>query len=323
MPKTPKIRKISLITRCLVTGGIGMLASAPALAGAPLSSLEGYGGGGLNPHAEIANPIVKPGEGLNGSSVVGIPQAGVWYLNLPDSNLTWTAVSAQMSFFNRVEVGLSQSNVDASEATGEGSVKFTTLTAKVQLIAPGQFGALTPAFSVGYVNKNTDSATKIPSFVPGIGGTRLYPDDSGGDYYAVLSETFYKNVGLPLPVHVVVGMRRTKAYVVGVDGFGEEWDNPYFGSISIGLPAPKFMTGHLGLGFEYADSSNVGHDRLGRPMKNGRMYDISLIWAPTPKLSVIAGYLNTGSDNIYDGISAGQNPSQLGDGWVVSGQYQF
>jgi hypothetical protein len=323
MPKTPKIKKISLITRCLVTAGVGMLASAPALAGAPFSNIEGVGGGGLNPNAEVANPIPESGVGLNGSSVVGIPQAGVWYVNLPDSNLTWTAVSAQMSFFNRVEVGLSQSNVDASEATGEGSVKFTTITAKVQLIAPGQFGALTPAFSVGYINKNTDNATKIPSFVPGIGGTRLYPDDSGGDYYAVLSETFYKNVGLPLPIHVVAGMRRTKAYLVGVDGFGEKWDNPYFASIGVGLPAPKFMTGHLALGAEYADSTNVGRDRLGRPMKTARMYDVTLAWLPTPKLTFVAAYLNNGSDNIYDGIEAGQNPSQLGDGFVLTAQYQF
>lgn len=323
MPTMPKIRKMSLITRCLVTGGIGMLASAPALAGPPFSNIEGVSGGGLNVTAEIANPIAKPGEGLNGSSVVGIPQAGVWYVNLPDSNLTWTALSAQMSFFNRFEVGLSHSNVDASKATGAGSVNFTTITAKLQVIKPGQFGALTPAFAVGYINKNTDNATMIPSFVPGIGGTRLYPDDSGGDYYAVLTETFYKNVGLPLPISLNVGMRRTKAYLMGVEGFGQKWDNPYFASIGIGLPAPQFMTGHMALGAEYADSSNVGYDRLGRPMKTSRMYDITLAWLPTPKLTFVAAYLNTGSKNIYDGLKAGQNPSQLGAGFVLTAQYQF
>jgi len=48
-----------------------------------------------------------------------------------------------------------------------------------------------------------------------------------------------------------------------------------------------------------------------------------LAWLPTPKLTFVAAYLNNGSDNIYDGIEAGQNPSQLGDGFVLTAQYQF
>lgn len=311
------------MTRCLVAGGLSILASVPALAGVPLSNIEGASGGGLNPSAEIANPIANPGEGLDGSSVVGKPQFGVWYVNFPDSDLSWTAASAQMSFYNRLEVGFSHSNVDASEATGEGSVKFNTLTAKLQLIAPGQFGALTPAFSVGIMHKDTDNSTKIPEVVPGIGGTRLYPDDSGNDYYVALTETFYKNVGLPLPILVNVGMRRTKGYLMGVEGFGDEWDNPYFASLAIGLPTPKFVPGHMALGFEYADSSNVGEDRLGRDMKTGRIYDVTLTWFPTPKLSFLASYINAGSDNIYDGLEAGKNPKELGSGFVLSSQYQF
>jgi len=315
--KTPKVSKLSLMTRCLVTGGIGMLASAPALAGPPFSNIEGVSGGGLNATADIANPIAKPGEGLDGSSVIGKPQAGVWYVNLPDSDLTWTAVSAQMSFYNRLEVGFSQSNVDVSKATGEGSINFNTLTTKLQLIKPGQFGALTPAFSVGYIYKNTDNATKTP------GGERLYADDSGGDYYAVLSETFYENVGSPLPIDVNVGIRRTKSYLMGVEGFGDDWDTQPFASLAIGLPTPQFMPGHMALGYEWADSTDVGDDRLGRPMKTGRMYDVSLLWLPTPKLSFMAIYLNAGSDDIYDGLEAGENPSELGSGFVLTTQYQF
>ncbi|WP_133483605.1 DUF3034 family protein [Halomonas ventosae] len=280
-------------------------------------------GGGINPSAEIANPIAKPGEGLNGSSVVGMPQVGLWYVNLSDSDLTWTAESAQMSFFNRFEVGLSHSDVDASKATGEGSVNFNTITAKLQVIQPGQFGALTPAFAVGYMHKDTDNATKIPDAVPGLGGSRLYPDDSGDDYYVALTETFYDNVGLPLPVTLNVGMRWTKGYLMGVDGFGNDWDNPYFASLAIGLPTPKFVPGHMALGAEYADSSDVGEDRLGREMKTSRMYDIALAWLPTPKLTLQAIYLNNGSDNIYDGLEAGQNPIKLGDGFVLSTQYHF
>jgi len=319
----PKLRKNLPMARCLVTAGIGMLASAPAFAGPPFANIEGVSGGGLNVTAEIANPITKPGEGLNGSSVVGMPQVGLWYVNLSDSDLTWTAQSAQMSFFNRFEVGLAHSNVDASKATGEGSVNFNTITAKLQVIKPGQFGALTPAFSVGYIHKETDNATKIPDVVPGIGGTRLYRDDKGDDYYVALTETFYENVGLPLPVTLNVGMRWTQAYLMGVEGFGNDWDNPYFASIAIGLPTPEFIPGHMALGYEYADSSNVGEDRLGRPMKTSRMYDITLAWLPTPKLSFLASYLNNGSDNIYDGIESGQNPRQLGDGFLLSAQYHF
>jgi hypothetical protein len=46
-------------------------------------------------------------------------------------------------------------------------------------------------------------------------------------------------------------------------------------------------------------------------------------WLPTPNLTILAFYLNTGSDNIYDGLENGENPKSLGDGWVGTLQYKF
>ncbi len=306
----------------LALGG-GVVVSMSAFAGPPFSTLQGVGGGGLNPTAFVANPIKKAGGGLNGSNIVGKPQFGYWHISLPDSSITWDGIAADMSFYNRLEVGLSHTLVNATKATGAGVVNFQILTAKLQLIKENQLFLLMPAISAGILSKNTDSSPKIPTFVPVLGGSKLYPNNKGEDYYIVASENFYKNVGLPLPVSVTVGERWTKGYLIGFAGYGTQRASFPFGSIGIGLPAPSFLSGYLGLGVEYLGSYNVGYDRLGRIMKNHSIYGVSLAWMPTPKFTVVVAYLNTGPTNLYEALASGVNAESLGAGWGVSLQYQF
>ncbi|MBC7196741.1 MAG: DUF3034 family protein [Deferribacterales bacterium] len=295
-----------------------------SFAGAPFTNVEGVGGGGLNPSANLAGAIHEPGGGLNGSNIVGKPNIAYWYVGIPSSDIFWNIFATNISFFNRLELGMSQSfaNVsDPMEKAGlagatDSTIHFSTYSAKLQLLKDGQFHPLVPAFSAGVIHKSTDNKL----------ADSLFRDDSSQDFYIVFDKLLYKNVGLPMPVSLNFGVRWTKGYSLGLQGFGNDYDEEIFGSIAVFLPWPENFPGkHLILSSEYRGKTNVGEDRHGRTMKNGRMFDVTLVWEATEKLSFIASYLNAGgSDDIYESSNNfHKNAKSLGHSMVFSVQYQF
>ena len=97
----------------LLVGGLFVLGDmSTALAGPPLTNVEGVGGVALNPLAYVANPIGKDETGMFGSTVVSKPNIGAWHISLPDSDINWEAAGINISFFNRIEIGYSHESVD-------------------------------------------------------------------------------------------------------------------------------------------------------------------------------------------------------------------
>ncbi len=277
----------------LLIGGVFVLGSASsALAGPPLTNVEGVGGVALNPLAYVSNPIGKDETGVFGNSVVGKPNVGAWHISLPASDINWEAAGFNISFFNRLELGYSHESVDVDLLNGQ--TDKNNFSAKVNLLSENSFGmAYLPAISVGIIHKDTNDTQGLGSI-----------DDKDQDYYAVATKTLTM---LPVPVILNAGVLSTKGWVRGVLGFGEDRDEAFFTNIET-IPIDNVI-----VGWEYAQGTDVGNG-----FTTHSMWEAHVAWMIND-LTLVAAYANTGSENLYsDNI-----PSAFGDGWVISAQYGF
>jgi hypothetical protein len=275
---------------CLLISGLFVLGCASsALAGPPLTNIEGVGGVAFNPLAYVSNPIGKDEAGLLGNTIVSKPNVGAWHISLPDSDINWEAAGVNISFFNRLEIGYGHETVDVNVIPGK--IEKDNFSAKLNLLSEGSFDmAYLPAVSVGVIHKNTDF----------VGAT----DDNDQDYYAVATKTL---TNLPVPVILNAGILSTKGYVRGVLGFGDDRDEAFFGNIEI-VPIKDVI-----VGWEYTEGTNVGND-----INTHSMWEAHVAWMISD-LTLVASYADTGSENLYSSPA----PSAFGNGWVISAQYAF
>jgi hypothetical protein len=283
----------------LLVGGLFVLGDASsALAGPPLTNVEGVGGVALNPLAYVANPIGKDETGMFGSTVVSKPNIGAWHISLPDSDINWESAGINISFLNRIEIGYSHESVDIDYYTPNlGEIDKDNFSAKVNLLPENSFDMpYLPAISVGVIAKSTSFDNLV-----GAGGL---DDDSGEDYYLVATKTL---TNLPIPVILNAGVLSTKGYVRGVLGFGDDRDEAFFCNIET-IPMANVI-----VGWEYAQGTDVATD-----FSTSSMWEAHVAWMIND-LTLVASYAYTGDEN----ISSTFPPSSFGDGWVVSAQYAF
>ncbi len=265
-------------------------------AGPPLTNAEGVGGCALNPFAYVANPIKEGETGIQGSQYIGYPQIGIWKIGLYDSKpvgrIDWLALGANISFFNRVEVGYSHEYVDIENLSDGGkNIGKDNLSIKINLIREGDFGVkLLPAVSVGAIYKTTSFNAD---------------DDSDVDYYVVATKMFGD---LPVPVMLNAGLLFTKGIVRGVLGFGDDRDTVFFGNIETVL-FKKFI-----VGWEY--EAKVDTELNGQDVRTHAMWEAHLAYMPTADLMLVVSYAYTG-DKDHDGEYA------FGNAYVLSLQYTF
>ncbi|MBA2849219.1 DUF3034 family protein [Thermosulfuriphilus ammonigenes] len=265
--------------------------SAVVQAGPPLTNAEGVGGCALNPFAYIGNPIPKDGKGLGGSAYVGMPQIGIWKIGLygnksPGSigRIDWLALGANISLFNRVELGYSHEYVDIEHLQNVGKDNFSV---KANLVRDGDFGlSYMPAISVGAIYKTTSY--------------NAASDDNDIDYYVVATKMLGN---LPVPVLLNAGLLSTKGIVRGVLGFGDDRDTVFFGNIEL-VVLKKFI-----LGWEFED--NVDTDDA----KTHSMWETHLAYMYNSDLMLVVSYAFTGDNE--------NNENSFGDGFVFSLQYSF
>ncbi len=265
----------------------------------PLVNVEGVGGIALNPLAYVVSPA-KEGKSLAGLTGVGLPQIGVWKINvyqnktgLHDSvgRIDWLSMGMALSFMGRVEVGYSRENVDIDNMQNVGKDNFSL---KVNLIKEKDFGIeYMPAISVGLIYKTTNwSHFK----------NMRHWDDNGIDYYVVASKMFAFD---PVKILLNAGLLSTNGIVRGVLGFGDDRDTVFFGNIEIFYN--KFV-----VGFEFEDGYTT---TLDVDHNTHSMWDIHLAYRPVPNLMLIGAYGYTG-DKAEDGWSFGKC-------FVLSLQYFF
>lgn len=283
----------------LVIGGLFVLGDmSTALAGPPMTNVEGVGGCALNPLAYVANPIGKDETGLFGSSVVSKPNVGAWHISLSESDINWEAAGFNLSFFNRLEIGYSHEWVDVDVL--DESVDKNNFSAKVNLLPEGSFGMpYLPAVSVGVIHKDTNFNDLVVA--------NHLDDDSGEDYYVVATKTL--NI-LPLPVILSAGVLSTKGYVRGVLGFGEDRDEAFFCNIE------AVLLENIIVGWEYAQGTDVDSEPV--DYSTHSMWEAHVCWMLSD-FSLILSYADTGNENLYSNPTA----SAFGKGWVISAQYAF
>jgi hypothetical protein len=293
---------------------------------------DGVAGGGLVPHAHLAGVPHWPYQEED-MRFIRKPQLGSWYIGLPSADLNWVMVGGNITFFDRLELGLAFNyiNIDepASVAVDQLGLdldnNLVALSGKLLLVKESKW---IPAISVGAIYKYTNF-DNLELFEQE--GEKMYSNNEGVDFFAVASKTFFiplPNMDLPLPLFVNAGIKSTKGQQLGVVGFGNERDEVFFASTALLLPVDvlfPFISKKVGLfflGFEYVDDVNVGENSLG-PMKTKRMWDVHLVYDTCKHLSFILAYLNTGSNNLQESVRNNVNPSGLGDGIALSVQYQF
>ncbi|MCZ7591863.1 MAG: DUF3034 family protein [Kiritimatiellae bacterium] len=164
------------ITKLALVGTLVALTSLSALAGAPFTSIEGYGGAAFNPLAWPSGQNKTEGD----ESLISNPQIGVWYVNLGDVDVDWTALGAGVTVADRLELSYAYELI----APNGKNLTKNNVGAKVNLLRENTGSAATPAISVGAVYKTiSDTAEGI--------------DDNDFDYYVVATKLITQT---PVPV---------------------------------------------------------------------------------------------------------------------------
>lgn len=294
------MKKKALFSIFMALTFAGILWASSALAGPPLTNVEGVGGVALNPMAYVANPVKDGGSGLLGNGVVSKPQLGIWNVGLTETDINWTAMGGNISFYNRVELGYSHEFVDVQ---GVQNIDKDNISLKVNLVKEGDFGVdLMPAISAGLIYKDTqfDKAS--------------LRDHTGVDYYLVATKMI---PGLPVPVILNAGVLSTKGYVRGVLGFGNHRDLAFFGNIETIL-FKKFI-----VGWEYEQDADVGKVVHGSNAKFGThsMWEAHVAYMYDDNLMLVVSGAYTGDKNSVGPFEEGQ--AAFGGAYVLSLQYAF
>ena len=276
--KTTSLKRILAL---LAAGLLGSLAHA----GVPLNNLEGAGGVAFNPLAYTAGQNKDVGTAPWDLDILSKPQAGAWYVSLPNIDLDWVAAGAALTWFNRLETSIGR-EVIAKDTWRV--IHKDNFGAKLLLIKENDFDTTwVPAVSVGLVNKNVNYSAA--------GGKT-----SGTDYYLVATKLI---TALPAPVLVSGGVISTQGYATGALGFDTDHAEAFFLNTDVVL-------GSFAVGAEYRQGARFS------ALKNADYYDAHVAWLATKQLTLVAAYVNTGDET-------SKTTTGLGSGFVLSTQYAF
>ena len=261
------------------------LAAVTAFGGVPLNSLDGAGGIAFNPLAYTS------GLKLENSEWITKPQAGAWYVKLPESNIEWSSYSLSLSVADRVELSYAFNLVNARDY-GDNNIEANTVGVKIRLLDENAFDtAWVPSLSIGVKYRHTDSNT-----------TDLFGlEHSGANYYIVATKLITQ---LPLPVLVSAGLQRSDEVVYGVVGHNH-YGTGFFANIDV-LPSEN-----VAIGVEYRQGINVGDH-----IENADYWNGHVAWFVTKQLTLVGAYVSTGNKDKHKKLG-------VGDGFVLSAQYQF
>lgn len=290
----------------IVLGVIALLANGlfveAAYAGVPLNNLEGVGGVAFNPLAYLANAgnkwkkevpqAAKDGkeqkayDGFGLLNNVSKPQAGAWYVRLPEAHVDWTALGSAFSLYDRVEFSYGW---EAVAPHGVSTIYKNNIGAKLLLIPENAGGhKFIPAVSIGNILKITDH---VPS------GT----NSVGDDVYLVATKLIKET---PLPVLLSSGLLATNSRTTGVFGYDHNYRFTWFANADV------ILFKKLAVGYEYKQGAKFHgwHD--------ADYHDVHAAWLINDKLTLVGAW-------VYAGDQKSTKEVGLGNGFTVSLQYAF
>lgn len=255
--------------KCLLLGLLlsssfsGLASDGKLLATPGVSQIEGSGGGGIVPWAQLAGYASEDEFSVNGFC----SRADV-------TDYTLDVCGAQVNLFNRVELSYAQQRFDVPALDTEIDQSITG--AKIRLYGDIVYSDW-PQLSVGIQHKSLDDGA-----VATLVGAQ---DTSGTDYYLAASKLHLGAVG-GLNWFWNVTTRYSEANQLGLLGYGGANDDAkilFEGSTAV------FLSRSVAVGIEYRQKSN--NLNLGEQ----DWKDLFVAWMPNKHVSVTAAYLDLGS----------------------------
>ncbi|CAM3076277.1 MULTISPECIES: DUF3034 family protein [Pseudoalteromonas] len=255
--------------KCLLLGLLlsssfsGLASDGKLLATPGVSQIEGSGGGGIVPWAQLAGYASEDEFSVNGFC----SRADV-------TDYTLDVCGAQVNLFNRVELSYAQQRFDVPALDTE--IEQSITGAKIRLYGDIVYSDW-PQLSVGIQHKSLDDGA-----VATLVGAQ---DTSGTDYYLAASKLHLGAVG-GLNWFWNVTTRYSEANQLGLLGYGGANDDAkilFEGSTAV------FLSRSVAVGIEYRQKSN--NLNLGEQ----DWKDLFVAWMPNKHVSVTAAYLDLGS----------------------------
>ena len=255
--------------KCLLLGLLlsssfsGFASDGKLLATPGVSQIEGGGGGGIVPWAQLAGYASEDEFSVNGFC----SRADV-------TDYTLDVCGAQVNLFNRVELSYAQQRFDVPALDTE--IEQSITGAKIRLYGDIVYSDW-PQLSVGIQHKSLDDGA-----VATLVGAQ---DTSGTDYYLAASKLHLGAVG-GLNWFWNVTTRYSEANQLGLLGYGGASDDAkilFEGSTAV------FLSRSVAVGIEYRQKSN--NLNLGEQ----DWKDLFVAWMPNKHVSVTAAYLDLGS----------------------------
>lgn len=256
-------------------------ANGKILATPGVSQVEGAGGGGLVPWAQLSGYATEDEIALSAFCTLA---------TVKDFQLN--SCGAQVNLYDRLEVSFAKQNFDVDPLSLTLSQKIIGL--KVRLYGDLVYSTW-PQLSLGLQHKSLDT----PDVAYALGAK----DDNGTDIYVAASKL---HLGLLAGYNVLwnVAVRYTQANEMGLLGFGGPDGN---GELQTEMSVAVLLNKHIAVGTEYRTKP----DNLG--LNESDWQDFFIAWFPNKHLNVTLAYLDLGA------IAA--IPNQTGWYLSLSGSY--
>ncbi len=249
---------ITLLSLPMMSFANGKILATPGV-----SQVEGSGGGGLVPWAQLAGYATEDEMAFS---------AFCTQANVKDFQLN--SCGGQFNFYDRVEVSFAQQNFDVEPLS-------TTLSQNIAGLKLRLYGDLIysrwPQLSLGVQHKYL----RTPAVAFSLGAK----NDRGTDIYLAASKL---HLGLLAGYNVLwnATVRYTKANEMGLLGFGGPKGN---GALQTEMSVAVLLNKHLAIGTEYRTKP----DNLG--LSEDHWQDVFVAWFPNKHLNVTLAYLDLGA----------------------------
>ncbi|MEH6384681.1 MAG: DUF3034 family protein [Colwellia sp.] len=238
-------------------------ANGKILATPGVSQVEGSGGGGLVPWAQLAGYATEDELAFS---------AFCTQANVKDFQLN--SCGGQVNFYDRLEVSFAKQHFDVKPLS-------LTLSQEILGLKLRLYGDLVystwPQLSVGIQHKSLTTADVAFSL-----GAK---DDTGTDFYLAASKL---HLGLLAGYNVLwnVSLRYTQANEMGLLGFSGPNGN---GALQTEMSVAVLFNKHIAVGTEYRHKP----DNLG--LKEDDWQDVFVAWFPNKYVNVTLAYLDLGT----------------------------
>jgi len=215
---------------------------APAAAPPPIPilNIQGTAGGAITPLAYFCNAGKK-------GSLGGLPTVAYSFVNIGSKELHSVAVT--QTFFQRLELGFAWNNFNVGSLYGEvrdlgldmgpEQINLYHFNIRGLLIEENSFDMPLPALTAGVHIKHNTGVDKIDKRLGGA-LTGIGLDRATGVDLTLTATKMFPTLAFGRPLILTGGMRLTRAYQIGLLGFGDQYEAFFEGSVAV-MPTDNLL----------------------------------------------------------------------------------